>query len=64
MTDFPDDIYAPSSVRHAPVEIDLDQFDTIRAEPRTDLSRMSQRLGDRLRSAKQQTPKRILKLMT
>lgn len=64
MTDFPDDIYAPTSLAQPPVEIDLDQVETIEAEPATGLYRMSQRLGDRLRSAKQQTPKRILRLMT
>jgi hypothetical protein len=64
MTDFPDDIYAPTSLAQSPVEIDLDQVETIEAKPTTGLYRMSQRLGDRLRSTKQQTPKRILRLMT
>lgn len=64
MTDFPDDIYAPTSLAQPSVEIDLDQVEAIRAEPTTGLSRMSQRLGERLRSTKQHTSKRILRLMT
>ncbi|HSE50571.1 MAG TPA: hypothetical protein VLB00_00155 [Gemmatimonadales bacterium] len=64
MTDFPDDIYAPTSRAQPPVEIDLDQVETLEAEPTAGLSRMSQRLGDRLRSTRQQTPGRILRLMT
>lgn len=62
MTDYPDDIYAPSSLAQPPTETDLDQIETNPAQPPGDLYQMSRRLGERLRRATG-TTRRMLKLM-
>ena len=61
MTDYPDDVYAPSSLAQAPNETDLDQIETNPTAP-GDLYLMSRRLGQRLRSASG-TARSKLKLM-
>ena len=63
MTEFPDDIYAPSSLAQPPTETDLDQIEPNPADPRGDLYLMSRRLGERLRRATGTTRKK-LKLMS
>jgi hypothetical protein len=63
MTDYPDDVYAPSSLAQAPGETDLDQIETHPTDPPGgDLYLMSRRLGQRLRSANGTTRSK-LKLM-
>ena len=62
MTDYPDDVYAPSSLAQAPAETDLDQIETHRASPLGDLYLKSRRLGQRLRSIRG-TTRSMLKLM-
>lgn len=49
MTDFPDDIYAPTSLAQPPADTDIDQAETTEADPPGRLYRMSQRLGARIR---------------
>lgn len=62
MTDYPDDIYAPSSLAQQPTETDLDQVATSPANPPGDLYLMSRRLGERLRRATG-TTRKMLRLM-
>jgi hypothetical protein len=62
MTDYPDDVYAPSSLAQPPAETDLDQIETHPTDPPGDLYLMSRRLGQRLRSANGTTRSK-LKLM-
>jgi hypothetical protein len=62
MTDYPDDVYAPSSLAQPAVETDLDEIEAGEAGPAGDLSLLSQRLGQRLRSIRGTTPS-MLKLM-
>jgi len=62
MTDYPDDVYAPSSLAQGPVDVDVDQIEANEAVPPGDLSLMSRRLGQRLRSARG-TTRSMLKLM-
>ena len=63
MTDYPDDVYAPSSLAQPAAETDLDQIEATPTDPPGDLDRMSRRLGQRLRSATG-TTRRTLKLMS
>ena len=62
MTDFPDDIYAPTSLAQLPAETDIDQAETTPAEPLDGLTRMSRRLGTRIRK-RQGTAGQYLRLM-
>jgi len=62
MSDYPDDVYAPSSLAQAPAEVDLDQVEA-NETLRGDLSLLSRRLGQRLRSARG-TTRSMLKLMS
>lgn len=62
MTDYPDDVYAPSSLAQLPVDVDLDQVEANEAGPPSDLYVLSRRLGQRLRSASG-TTRSMLKLM-
>jgi hypothetical protein len=63
MSDYPDDVYAPSSLAQQSVEVDLDQSEPDEAGPPSDLYVLSQRLGQRLRSARG-TTRSMLKLMS
>jgi len=62
MTDYPDDVYAPSSLAQSPVDVDLDQSEPAEAGPPGDLYLLSRRLGQRLRSAGG-TTRSMLRLM-
>ena len=62
MSDYPDDVYAPSSLAQAPAEVDLDQVEA-NETLRGDLYLLSRRLGQRLRSARG-TTRSMLKLMS
>ena len=62
MTDYPDDVYAPSSLAQLPTDVDLDQSEPDEAGPLGDLDSLSRRLGQRLRSARGAT-RSMLKLM-
>ena len=63
MTDYPDDIYAPSSLAQQSVEVDLDQSQPDEAGPPGELHSLARRLGQRLRSARG-TTRSMLKLMS
>jgi hypothetical protein len=63
MTDYPDDVYAPSSLAQPSAETDFGQIETNPTDPPGDLSRLSRRLGQRLRNATG-TTRRTLKLMS
>ena len=63
MTDYPDDVYAPSSLAQVPAETDLDPIETNPSDPPGDLYLMSRRLGQRLRNVTG-TTKRTLRLMS
>ena len=63
MTDYPDDVYAPSSLARPAAETDLDRIETNPSDPPGDLYLMSRRLGQRLRNATA-TTRRTLKLMS
>ena len=62
MTNYPDDVYAPSSLAQLPVDVDLDQSEPDEAGPLGDLDSLSRRLGQRLRGANG-TTRSMLKLM-
>lgn len=62
MTDYPDDVYAPSSLAQLPVDVDLDHSEPDEAGPLGDLDALSRRLGQRLRGANG-TTRSMLKLM-
>jgi hypothetical protein len=63
MSDYPDDVYAPSSLAQQSVEVDLDQSEADEAGPPSDLYVLSRRLGQRLRSVRG-TTRSMLKLMS
>ena len=62
MTEYPDDVYAPSSLAQVPIDVDLDQSETEEAGP-GGLDSLSRRLGQRLRGARGAT-RSMLKLMS
>lgn len=62
MTDFPDDVYAPSSLAQLPADVDLDEIEAKEARPPGGLDSLSRRLGQRLRGARG-TTRSMLKLM-
>lgn len=62
MTDYPDDIYAPSPLAQLPADADLYQSEPEEAGPASDLYLLSRRLGQRLRRATG-TTRSMLKLM-
>lgn len=63
MTDYPDDVYAPSSLAQLPVDVDFDHSEPDEAAPPGGLDSLSRRLGQRLRGATGAT-RSMLKLMS
>lgn len=59
MTDFPDDIYAPTSMAQVAADADMVQVEAAPAEP---LDRLTRRLGARIRK-RQGTAAGYLRLM-
>ena len=62
MTDFPDDIYAPTSLAQPSADTDIDPVEASEFDPPGRLYRMSQRLGARIR-VRQGSAGGFLKLM-
>jgi hypothetical protein len=63
MIDYPDDVFAPSSLAQLPADVDLDQSEPDEAGPLGGLDALSRRLGQRLRNVTG-TTRTTLRLMS